>query len=201
MTDIVPFDYGDYKIRVVIIDGEPWFVALDICRGLGIKNNRQVVSRLDDDEYRGVTLNDAMGRRNPNTRMVNQSGLYDLMLDSRKPEAKRFRRWITSEVLPSIRKTGSYSVNGPMLRVLSIAETHLQEYMVRIRVSLQSTPRAMRTSIQSIPAIPDRVTGSGSPARMTRASEGGVRVVSPGYHHTRPMILQASVCAVQSGWS
>lgn len=100
------FKYGLKEVRTIIKDGEPWFVAKDVCDILEIKNSRQAVSRLDDDEKNTVTLNDGIG--NPNKTIVNEAGLYTLILSSRKPEAKQFKRWITHEVIPAIRKYGAY---------------------------------------------------------------------------------------------
>lgn len=100
-------DFGE--IRVIEIEGEPWFVAVDVCRALDIQNHRDALTRLDDDEKSGVVLTDPHGRPQE-TSCVNEPGLYSLVLGSRKPEAKAFKRWITHEVLPAIRKTGSYSM-------------------------------------------------------------------------------------------
>lgn len=97
------------EVRTVVIDDEPWFVAADVCRALDIGNSRQAVTRLDDDEKNTVTLNDGIPG-NPEKTVVNEPGLYSLVLGSRKPEAKAFKRWITHEVIPAIRKTGGYSV-------------------------------------------------------------------------------------------
>jgi anti-repressor protein len=102
------FPRTKHKVRVVIDKhGNPWWVAKDVCEALGIDNSRQALSRLADDEKDDVILNDAIGRPQ-NTAVVNESGLYALIFNSRKPEAKAFQKWVTSEVLPSIRKTGSY---------------------------------------------------------------------------------------------
>lgn len=94
------------EVRTVMIDGEPWFVAVDVCRALDLTNNRMAMIRLDDDE-RGVSSIDTLGG-NQNMQVVNEYGLYTLVLGSRKPEAKAFKRWITHEVIPSIRKHGAY---------------------------------------------------------------------------------------------
>lgn len=101
-------------VRTLTIDGEPWFVAADVCRALSIGNNRQALSYLDEDE-KGVIISDTLGgKQKLNT--VNEPGLYSLVLRSRKPEAKAFKRWITHEVIPAIRKTGAYAVSGtPMM--------------------------------------------------------------------------------------
>ena len=102
------FQNTEWKIRVVMRDGEPWFVAKDVCECLDIDNPSQAVARLEDDE-RCLISNEAL-RANGDTTVVSEPGLYSLVLGSRKPEAKAFKRWVTHEVLPSIRKTGDYGI-------------------------------------------------------------------------------------------
>ncbi|KVN28955.1 hypothetical protein WJ63_11485 [Burkholderia pyrrocinia] len=97
------------NLRVVEIDGESWFVAKDVCAALSIGDPSMAMARLEADEKAQFNLgNSAGGRGNPNVNIVSESGLYALILRSRKPEAKAFRKWVTSEVLPSIRKHGMY---------------------------------------------------------------------------------------------
>ena len=88
------------------LKGEPWFVAADVCRALGLGNSSDVIKRLDEDERTLVSIEGASNGLPVNA--VNEPGLYALILGSRKPEAKAFKRWITHEVIPSIRKTGGY---------------------------------------------------------------------------------------------
>lgn len=94
-------------VRTIRIDNEPWFAAVDVCRILEIGNSRMAVERLDDDERITVSLTDG-NRGNPNITFVSEPGLYVLVLGSRKLEAKAFRRWITHEVIPNIRRHGMY---------------------------------------------------------------------------------------------
>ena len=106
---LVPFDFEGSQLRVFADEhGDPWFVATDVCSVLGIGNPRQATTRLDADE-KGVISTDTPGGLQV-VATVNEPGLYTLVLGSRKPEAKRFKRWITHEVLPAIRRTGSYAV-------------------------------------------------------------------------------------------
>lgn len=100
------------NVRIILQDNDPWFVAKDVCDCLEINNSRQALSRLDDDEKNSVILNDGIPG-NPEKSIVNEYGLYSLVMSSRKPEAKEFKRWITHEVLPALRRTGSYSLNIP----------------------------------------------------------------------------------------
>jgi prophage antirepressor-like protein len=109
-TNLVPFNFEGSQVRVVTDEnGEPLFVAVDICEALTIGNSRMALDRLDDDE-KGVSSIDTLGGAQEMS-VINESGLYSLILGSRKPEAKRFKRWVTHEVLPTIRKTGTYAVS------------------------------------------------------------------------------------------
>lgn len=99
-------DFG--SVRNVVIKGEPWFVAKDVCDVLGLTKYRDAISSLDADEKQGCPLLlDTPGGKQ-SVAIINESGLYSLILKSRKPEAKAFKKWVTSEVLPSIRKYGYY---------------------------------------------------------------------------------------------
>lgn len=91
------------EVRTVMVSDEPWFVAADVCKALELSNPTVAVSRLDEDERAKFNL----GRQGEGT-IVNEAGLYSLILGSRKPEAKVFKRWITHDVIPAIRKTGGY---------------------------------------------------------------------------------------------
>ena len=106
MSNIVAFDFESHNVRVVMDEnGEPWFVAADICSAMTI--NTEQTRRLDEDEKGLRTVQTPGGQQEMVA--ISESGLYSLILTSRKPEAKRFKRWVTHEVLPSIRKTGSYA--------------------------------------------------------------------------------------------
>ena len=106
MSDIQVFTYQSSEVRTVEMNGEPWFVLRDVCEVLGLGNSRMVAARLDEDE-KGVSQIDTLGGKQSMV-IVNESGLYTVILRSDKPEAKPFRKWVTSEVLPSIRKHGGY---------------------------------------------------------------------------------------------
>ena len=109
LSSLLPFHYEGAQIRVLTdSQGAPWFIAADLCSCLGIRNPSDALSRLDDDEKGLGSTETLKGQQSLAT--VNESGLYALVLSSRKPEAKRFKRWITHEVLPAIRLTGSYAV-------------------------------------------------------------------------------------------
>jgi len=108
MSQIIPFEFESHALRVNLdAAGQPWFVAADVCAALELPDTHKAFARLDDDEKGLNSIPTPGGQQDMS--VVNESGLYNLVLGSRKPEAKRFKRWITHEVLPSIRKTGSYA--------------------------------------------------------------------------------------------
>ena len=134
-NEIQVWNYEGAEVRTVQIDGEPWFVLADICRELEISNSRMVSERLESDELMSAKLTSG-GQRREMT-IINESGLYTVILRSDKPQAKPFRKWVTSEVLPSIRKHGSYSVQSqfadlsPQLQVLIQMETRQKQIEAR----------------------------------------------------------------------
>lgn len=107
MNEIMTFENTQFgEIRVMEQNGEPWFVAADVCKALDLEDTGRATSRLDEDELTRIKI--VSGGQNREVIVVNEPGLYSLVLGSRKPEAKAFKRWITHEVIPSIRKTGGY---------------------------------------------------------------------------------------------
>lgn len=126
MNQLQVFNFSGTDIRVVTKDGQPWWVAKDVCDVLEIKNSRDALGRLDEDE-KGVASTDTLGGTQQ-VQVVNESGLYSLVLSSRKPEAKQFKRWITHEVIPAIRKTGTYSIASlsPELQAIFVHDEKLQ---------------------------------------------------------------------------
>lgn len=109
MNEMTVFHNDDLgSVRTITRNGEPWFVANDVCRALGMGNPRQALSRLDVDEKDVHIMDTPGGEQRIN--IINESGLYALILTSRKPQAQAFKRWITHDVIPAIRKTGTYSV-------------------------------------------------------------------------------------------
>lgn len=140
-AQIIPFDFEETPVRAMQRDGVSWWVAADVCRVLELGNSRQAVSRLDDDErdtinMNTVTNNDGI-RGNPNATIINESGLYALILTSRKPAARRFRKWVTAEVLPALRREGGYALPkaeakheigaGRMIELLEAENTLLRQ--------------------------------------------------------------------------
>lgn len=177
-THLVPFYFEGHPVRIVTgLDGEPRFVAADICEALTIGNSRMALERLDDDE-KGVSSIDTLGGAQDMS-VVNESGLYTLILGSRKPEAKRFKRWVTHEVLPSIRKTGSYSVT-------SQAST--------LPVATQDRVAALLLIGDALAKVPGVQVGIAMAATLTCIQENTGLTVEP-LRRALPA-MQAPICAL-----
>jgi len=123
MNDIKIFNYRSNEIRTVVDgNGEPWWVAKDVCDVLGMTNPTEALRSLDDDEKNTLRISEGIHAGNPNVNVINEPGLYTLIIRSNKPEAKKFKRWTTHEVLPAIRKTGSYSMKNPISQRVGLHE-------------------------------------------------------------------------------
>ena len=114
MNELQIFDNPEFgKIRGLMLDGDPWFVGKDVATALGYSNPRDALARhVDSEDKNTVAFHDGI-QGNPNMTIINESGLYSLILSSKLPTAKRFKHWVTSEVLPAIRKTGRYEMEVP----------------------------------------------------------------------------------------
>ena len=119
MNDLQLFNYEGRAVRTVTIEGEPWWVAKDVCDILELTNITESLKRVAEEDLTSVKLNS--GGQDREMRIINESGLYSLILLSIKPEAKKFKKWITSEVLPSIRKTGQYNIEQNPQKLISMA--------------------------------------------------------------------------------
>ena len=141
MNEMIIFENEQFgAVRVIEQDGEPWFVAAGVCRALELEDVNKAISRLDDDEGARIEIPHP---QNPEKRMmvnaVNEPGLYSLVLGSRKPEAKVFKRWITHDVIPAIRKTGGY-IHGAdsmtpdelMAKALLVAQKTIENQKLRL---------------------------------------------------------------------
>lgn len=107
-NSVTPFDFGTHRVRAILIEDKPWFVVNDVCQALEIANPHNVVARIDGRYLRQAEVADAVGRMR-STNVINESGLYKLVLRSDKPEAEKFQDWITDDVIPQIRETGAYA--------------------------------------------------------------------------------------------
>lgn len=180
-SSIIPFSSPEFGlVRALSIGGEPWFVAKDICEALAIKNSRDALARLDDDE-KGVASTDTPGGEQ-RVQTVNEAGLYTLVLSSRKPEAHAFKRWVTHEVLPALRRDGAYvAADGTeddatlMARALIAAKRQMDARDARI-AELSAENEAMRPKALFADAVSasDGTCLVGELAKMMR--QNGVKV-------------------------
>lgn len=136
-------------VRVAMIDGAPWFCLKDVCEVLLIANPWNVATRLDADEKGDLRLADAIGRYQKTT-FVNQSGLFAVLLRSDKPEAKPFRKWVTSEVLPSIFNTGSYSVSQPPEEQKPLSQLEMLAMMAQEAVKQEKRLLEIETKVDRL---------------------------------------------------
>lgn len=134
--------FDGHKLTIIEKGGEPIFKLSDVCKILGLGNPSQVKTRLEDGVISNEVILDSLNRKQQAT-FVNEDGLYDVILDSRKPEARRFRKWITSEVLPSIRKTGGYELNTSELS----PELQIMNNMVRALAKQELEQKQMKREI------------------------------------------------------
>lgn len=144
---VVPFNFEGGAVRVVMRGDDPWFVLVDVCRALGNMNPSQVSTRLDSDEKDTLTIVEGgningLGSVGAMPVVVNQSGLYALILKSRKPEARRFRKWVTAVVLPSIHKSGGYRHEPAPMIDLNNSALILKALEAQARLALAETQRA-----------------------------------------------------------
>lgn len=167
MNQLQVFNNQEFgQVRTMMIDGSPWFVAKDVCECLDINNSRQALARLDSDEKNSVILNDGTPG-NPEKGIVNEYGLYSLVLSSRKPSAKAFKRWITHEVIPAIRKHGAYMTDETLEQALTSPD-----FLIRLATELKTEQEARRLAEQKIEADKPKVLFADSVA----ASHGSILV-------------------------
>lgn len=122
------FNYEGQQVRTVEKDGEIWFVAKDVCDILELTNPSEALRSLDNDERSTLRITEgtSISGGNPNMNVITESGVYALVFKSRKPEAKQFSRWVRSEVLPSIRKTGTYMTPNAVEKILNDPESFIE---------------------------------------------------------------------------
>nr|DAT48530.1 MAG TPA: repressor domain protein [Caudoviricetes sp.] len=137
-NNIVAFKYEEQQVRTIEKNGEPWFVGKDVAEILGYSDTAQAVRKHIDNEDKGVVEMTTPGGKQPVT-IINESGLYSLILSSKLPTAKEFKRWVTSKVLPSIRKTGEYKITPAQQNRLDIMErnSRAREASLWLRISAQ----------------------------------------------------------------
>ena len=132
MLDLTVFTNEEFgEVRTMVIEGEPWFVGKDVADILGYRNGSRDINRhVDEEDKRKIMLFD--GKQDKETIIINESGLYSLILSSKMPNAKKFKRWVTKEVLPSIRKTGGYKVPTSPAEQIKLLATGFSDHESRI---------------------------------------------------------------------
>lgn len=151
MNDLQIFTYQQSAVRTVERDGEPWFVLKDVCDVLNLTTPARVAERLDKDEVSQTHLTDSLGRQQETT-IINESGLYSVILRSDKPEAKPFRKWVTSEVIPAIRRHGSYSRKPLTPAEQLLAQANVLVEQERRLSALEETAEKTSRAIEMIAA-------------------------------------------------
>lgn len=147
MTDqLQTWNYGSSEIRTVEKDGEPWWVLSDVCKVLELTTPARVAERLETDEVSQTHTIDRMGRTQKST-IINESGLYAVILRSDKPQAKPFRKWVTSEVLPTIRKHGAYMTEQTLERAITSPD-----FLIELATQLK-TEQAQRKQLETTVAV------------------------------------------------
>lgn len=175
MQEIIPFLFQDDQlVRSITIDGEPWFVAADVCRVLGLANPTRSVDRLDADERE--TLHTVKGNRGPGTIIVSEPGVYGLILTSRKLQAVAFKRWLKHDVIPALRKTGRYELAaGEILRKNALAMNAACRAVAEIRRAQGS--RAAADALPDIFARAGIIIGRKEPPQrdfgFSQTADGG----------------------------
>lgn len=135
------FNFQEHHVRTHKDNrGNPWFAAVDVCEALGIKNSRDAIAKLDDDEKDVVTTDTLGGRQS--LAIVNESGLYELIFRSRKVEAKAFKRWVKNDVLPTLRKDGVYIVGEEKITFEGMASYQIQRYADELTAKLTEAAAA-----------------------------------------------------------
>ena len=141
-SNILTFNSADFgNIRTVMVDGEPWFVGKDVAEALGYANTRDAISKHVDGEDKGVAKCDTLSGRQ-NMAIINESGVYALVFGSKLESAKKFKHWVTSEVLPSIRKTGGFRVPQTYYEALALAANQAKQIEIQKKEIAVIKPKA-----------------------------------------------------------
>lgn len=167
MNALQVFTYNGAQVRTVEQNGEPWWVLKNVCEVLGLDSPHKVAERLDEDERNLIPLTDSLDRQQ-NTTIISESGLYNVILRSDKPEAKPFRKWVTAEVLPAIRRNGSYISNAEEL-IAKTATAVVGEVMKQI------VPILQRLSPYYDPLEDLRAASIAAPLPRRKAAPGIIR--------------------------
>lgn len=170
MNDLQIFNNPEFgEIRAIEVDGEPWFVGKDVAAALGYSNPRDALAKhVDEEDKDTVAFRDGTSG-NPNQTIINESGVYSLIFSSKRPKAKEFKRWVTSEVLPSIRKTGGYLTPQAKAEMENIVLSVLEGFEERLSALEQANAGAIHPSrLFPAPEGTDAVPGLAAKKRWMR---------------------------------
>jgi len=151
MNELQVFSYEGKEIRTIQRNGETWWVLKDVCGVLGLSNARMIADRLDEDDVSLAYVTDSMGRRQQ-TNIVNESGLYNVILRSDKPEAKKFKRWVTHEVLPQIRRHGAYITTSKIEEIMNDPDSWIK-LLTALKEERQEKERLQLQTAQDKPKV------------------------------------------------
>lgn len=176
MNDLAVFKNEEFgEVRTLQKDDEVWFVASDVCRALEIGNPSQALTRLEEDEKSTIISNEG-ATKGREINIISEAGLYNLVLGSRKPEAKAFKRWITHEVVPQIRKTGSYGVAKTPTEMLVLMAQELDKQSKAV-LEVKEDVKRLESKIMTVPNEYYTVAGyanlKGKRIDVTRANQIG----------------------------
>ena len=190
-------DFGE--IRALEIDGEPWFVGKGIAVALRYSNPRDALARhVDEEDKNSVAFHDGTSG-NPNQTIINESGVYSLIFSSKLPGAKKFKRWVTSEVLPSIRKTGGYLTPQAKAELEGVVMSLLEDFDARLSVleNAAGQPGRLMSAADILPALPDAaererfVPGLAARKRWMRTASEKLDLMSARFNTTHNQILHS----------
>lgn len=180
MTAMAPLErvFGDHRVRIVLVAGEPQFVAADVCRALELANGRDAIGRLDPDGVGIADVIDSLGRTQ-SAKTVSEAGLYELAFQSRVPKAVAFRRWITHDVIPSLRKTGAYGQSDQLAALAdpAVLRQLLGNYAERVE-SLQAANAELAPKAEVYDRIVDN-TGTLGFREAAKVIHGATGVTEP----------------------
>ena len=189
MDDLQIFENPEFgTIRSVEIDGEPWLVGKDVATALGYSNTKDALARhVDDEDRRGSRIPTTSGAQEMT--IINESGLYSLILSSKLPGAKKFKRWVTGEVLPAIRRTGGYMAPAKTLQDLTAAVQLLSEQVEALLSRENEAPAALPPSSTPQLSVSDRVPGIAARRRWLRTVNEKLDLLSAKLGRTHNSIL------------
>ena len=176
MNGLQVFSYEGNEVRTVQKDDGTWWVLKDVCAVLDISNNRDAALRLDEDEKDDVGITDAIGRQQ-NTTVISESGLYNVILLSRKPEAKKFKRWVTHEVLPAIRRHGAYVTPAKLEELMNDPDSWIkvltalkEERTAKEQLQLQATENKPKVIFADAVSVSDGTILIGELAKILKGN-------------------------------